>query len=305
MFSPLSLSIIILTYNEELHIERCIKNLNKFTSNIFIVDSFSTDNTVEIAKSLGATVLQNPWVNYAQQFQWALDNCPIITDWIMRVDADEYPTPGLISDIKEKLPTVDKSVNGIFVNLGWFFVGKFMRHGGRYPVQLLRIWRTGKAHIEQRWMDEHLVLDEGNTIRFNSDLIDHNLNTVEWFIDKHNRYASREMIDIINQKHHLFEQDKSLSQNNSQQAKVKRFIKDNIYNRLPIFVRPTLYFIYRYFLKLGFLDGKEGFAYHFMQGFWYRCLIDLKAFEAEKRLIHCTTKEDKIRCLSELTGLKL
>ena len=297
------LSVIVLTYNEELHIERCISKLRTFASNIYVVDSFSTDGTVSIAESLGATVLQNEWVNYGHQFQWALDNCLIKTEWVMRVDADEYSTPELIDEIINRLPTLDSAVSGVLVNLGWCFLGRLIRHGGRYPVPLLRIWRTGKAHIEQRWMDEHLVLDEGETVRFKGAHIDHNLNKVGWFIEKHNNYATREMVDIINQKYHLFQQDTTLA-NNAQQAKYKRVLKESIYNKLPIFVRPTLYFMYRYFVRLGFLDGKEGFAYHFMQGYWYRCLIDIKVYEAEKILSQCITADEKILKLSELTGLK-
>lgn len=304
-FANIDISVIILTYNEELHIRRCIENIKKFTDNIYVIDSYSTDNTVDIARSLGATVLQNPWVNYGNQFQWGLDNAPIKTAWIMRVDADEYSSDELIADMQLKLPTLDGSVSGVLVNVGWCFLDKLMRHGGRYPVPLLRIWRTGKAHIEQRWMDEHLVLDDGDTVRFDGAHIDHNLNSVSWFIYKHNNYATREMIDIVNHKHHLFECDESLASNNAQQAKYKRFIKENIYNKLPIFVRPTLYFIYRYFLRLGFLDGVKGFGYHFMQGYWYRCLIDLKVYEAEKILAQCSTADEKIAKLSELSGLKL
>lgn len=299
------IAAIVLTYNEELHIRRCIVNLRKITSKIFVVDSYSTDHTVEIARSLGATVLQNPWENYGRQFQWALDNCLIKTQWTMRVDADEYSSDKLITEIKSKLPTLDSSVSGVLVDVGWCFLDKFIRYGGRFPVPLLRIWRTGKAHIEQRWMDEHLVLDEGGTVRFKGAHIDHNLNNISWFIEKHNNYATREMIDILNEKHHLFESDKSLTKNNTQQAKYKRFLKETLYNKLPVFVRPTLYFLYRYFFRLGFLDGKEGFGYHFMQGYWYRCLIDLKVCEAEKAISQCGSTDEKIIKLSELTGLKL
>lgn len=299
------ISIIVLTYNEELHIKRCIERLNLLTPNIYVIDSFSTDNTVTLAKSLGATVMQNTWVNYGNQFQWAIDNCPIDSKWIMRVDADEYSSPELIKEISNKLPLLDDSINGVLVNLGWNFSGKDIRYGGRYPVPLLRIWRNGKAHIEQRWMDEHLVLDDGKTVRFDGAHIDHNLNSIGWFIDKHNNYATREMVDIINQRHLLFEQDKSLTKNSTQHAKYKRFLKENIYNKLPIFVRPTLYFIYRYFFRLGFLDGVEGFAYHFMQGYWYRCLIDMKVREAEKILKQCSSTEEKVIKLSEITGFKL
>jgi len=113
------------------------------------------------------------------------------------------------------------------------------------------------------------------------------------------------MVDIVNQKYSLFGADESINHSDAVQAKIKRFVKEKIYNQLPIFVRPTLYFIYRYFLRLGFLDGKEGFAYHFMQGFWYRCLVDLKVLEAERLLKDVESKVDKIVVLSKLTGLKL
>lgn len=301
----LDLSVIILTYNEELHIERCINSLRPFAKQIFVIDSFSTDSTVAIAERLDAKIFTNPWVNYGQQFQWALDNCPISTEWVMRVDADEYSSSELVDDIINKLPFLSTSTTGILVNLRWYFLGKSIRYGGRYSIQLLRIWRTGKVHIEQRWMDEHLVLDEGDIIRFNGDHIDHNLNTISWFIEKHNKYATREMIDIINQKYYLFTLDKSLSINTVQQAKYKRLLKESVYNMLPIFVRPTLYFFYRYIIRLGFLDGKEGFAYHFMQGYWYRCLVDLKVLEAERLLKGVKSKPEMIERLSKLTGLSL
>ncbi len=113
------------------------------------------------------------------------------------------------------------------------------------------------------------------------------------------------MVDILIQKYQLIPNDDSMNESESGQAKLKRFIKEKLYNRLPIFVRPTFYFIYRYFFRLGFLDGKEGFAYHFMQGLWYRCLVDLKVFEAEKVIRSAKTKQEVIARLSELTGLKL
>jgi glycosyltransferase involved in cell wall biosynthesis len=299
------ISVIILTYNEELHIERCIKNLQPIAQQIFIVDSFSTDKTVQIAESLGAKVLQRPWKNYADQFQWGLDNCPIQTSWMMRMDADEYLEPPLIDEIIRKFPKLPNDINGIYLKRKHHFLGRWIKHGDRYPLVLLRIWKTGQAHIENRWMDEHIVLDSGNAVTFNGDFVDDNINTVEWFIAKHNRYASREMLDILNHKYHLFARDESIAEAESGQAKIKRFVKESLYNKLPLFVRPALYFCYRYFLRLGFLDGKEGFAYHFMQGLWYRCLVDLKCLEAERVLADAESKEEKVARLVELTGLSL
>jgi len=299
------ISVIILTNNEALHIERCIKNLQPIAREIFILDSFSTDQTVQIAESLGAKVLQRPWKNYADQFQWGLDNCPIQTSWVMRMDADEYLEPPLIEEIVRKLPELPSDINGIYLKRKHHFLGRWIKHGDRYPLVLLRIWKTGQAHIENRWMDEHIVLDSGNAVTFSGDFVDDNLNTVEWFIEKHNRYASREMVDIINHKYHLFARDVSIDDAKTGQAKIKRFVKESLYNKLPLFVRPALYFFYRYILRLGFLDGAEGFAYHFMQGLWYRCLVDLKCLEAERVLAGAESKEEKIARLVKLTGLKL
>lgn len=301
----IDLSVIILTYNEELHIERCIKSVLTITKEVFVVDSYSTDRTLAIAKSLNAKVYKNPFVNQAVQFQWGLDNCPIKTSWVMRLDADEYLEQSLLDEILGRLPKLPDDINGIYLKRKHFFLGRWIRYGDRYPLQLLRIWKIGSAHIEKRWMDEHIVLDSGNSVVFEYDFVDDNLNTVEWFIEKHNRYASREMLEILNQKYQLFPSDDSMKVAEGGQAKLKRLIKEKFYNRLPFFVRPTLYFIYRYIFRLGFLDGQEGFAYHFMQGFWYRCLVDLKVIEAEKVIKGAKTNQQIIVRLSELTNLKL
>jgi glycosyltransferase involved in cell wall biosynthesis len=299
------ISVIILTFNEELHIERCIKNLQPIARQIFIVDSFSTDKTVPLCKALGASVFQRAWKNYADQFQWGLDNCPIQTSWVMRMDADEYLESRLIDEIISQFPTLSNDINGIYLKRKHHFLGRWIRHGDRYPLLLLRIWKNGQAHIENRWMDEHVVLHAGNSVVFDGDFVDDNLNTVEWFIEKHNRYASREMVDILNHKYQLFARDESIDESQTGQAKIKRFVKETFYNKLPLFVRPVLYFFYRYILRLGFLDGLEGFGYHFMQGFWYRCLVDLKCLEAERALAAAVSKEEKIARLVKLTGLKL
>lgn len=300
----LDISTIILTFNEEIHIERCIKNASAISKKIYVVDSYSTDNTVEIAKSLGATVLQNTFINQAVQFQWALDNCPIDTDWVMRLDADEYLLPQLQAEIIEKFPQLSTDFTGFCLKRRHHFLGRWIRRGDRYPVTLLRIWKLGCAHIENRWMDEHIVLDVGKSIILDNDFVDDNLNNVNWFIAKHNAYATREMVEIINHKYTLFDNQSALTAAESGQAKLKRLVKENLYNRLPIFVRPVLYFIYRYFIRLGVLDGVEGFAYHFMQGLWYRCLVDLKCLEAERAISGAQNNAEIIARLEALTGLK-
>lgn len=301
------ISVVILTYNEELHIARCIESLKSVAKDIFVVDSFSTDKTVEIAEEYGAQILQNPWKTYATQFQWGLDNCPITTEWVMRLDADEYIEQDLISEVKQKLSKVEDDVNGIYIRRKYFFLGQWIKYGAVYPLNLLRIWRTNQGRIEERWMDEHIVLNrESKTERFNGHIVDDNLNNTRWWTDKHNKYADREMIDILDEKYGLFDVDDALKNNkDSSQTKLKRMAKEGIYNRIPIFVRPFLYFLYRYFLRLGFLDGTKGFAFHFMQGYWYRSMVDLRVFEAEIILKDATSNVERIKILAELTGLEL
>lgn len=270
-----SISVIILTHNEQLHIERCIKSLLPIASEIFVIDSFSTDQTTSIAEQLGAKVFQNAWKNYATQFQWALDNCPIQTDWVMRMDADEYITDALAEEIQQQLPQLARSTGGILLKRRVYFMDRWIRYGGYYPTKLLRIWRNGKGRIEQRWMDEHIVLSSGEMVEFKHDIVDYNLQNLSWWTTKHNQYASREAVDLLNKKHHFFQEDHSIK-SSRQQSQRKRWAKDNLYAQSPLFLRAIVYFFFRYFLQLGFLDGKAGLIWHGLQGLWYRFLVDAK-----------------------------
>jgi glycosyltransferase involved in cell wall biosynthesis len=289
-----NISVLILTFNEELHIERCIKSLLPFTKEIFLVDSFSTDTTVEIAESLGAKVFQNKWTNYAVQYQWGLDNCPIDTEWVMRMDADEYILQELEKEISKKLESIEDVVSGIYIKRRVYFKDKWIKHGGYYPIWLLRIWRYKDGHIEQRWMDEHIKLTSGKTTKFENDLIDDNLNDLSWWIQKHNNYATREAIDILNIIYDFKKHDGVEPNLIGTQEQRRRWLKIR-YASMPLFLRPILYFIWRYFLKLGFLDGKSGLIWHFLQGFWYRFLVDAKINE-----IYLKTGKDRDAILEYL-----
>lgn len=265
------LSIIILTFNEEIHIERCIRNAQKLTSSIFLVDSYSTDRTVEIAIKLGAEVYQNTFVNQATQFNWALESLPIKTDWILRLDADEYIMADLIEEIRTIVPFVSHDVTGFYMKRRHMFFGKWIKKGV-YPVRLLRLFRSGKGISENRWMDEHIVVFDGHTICFKNDFVDHNLKSFGFWMEKHRAYAVREALEIISLEIDILgkeEQGITLPTGTMQK---------NIYSKLPLFWRALMYFIYRYFLRLGFLEGTHGFLWHFFQGLWYRVLIDLNVW---------------------------
>lgn len=273
-----SLSVLILTSNEESNIAKCLDSISPTGAKVYIVDSLSQDKTVEIAESMGATVLQNPWKTYADQFNWGLDNAGIDSDWVMRMDADEEIMPDLVEAINNFLEAPPADVSGIYVRRRVFFMGRWIRHGGYYPTWLLRLFRRGVGRCEALWMDEHIVLDSGKTLQIKADIIDKNNKDLTFWTDKHNKYASREVLDIVESKRKA---DTGVITGGlgESQASGRRWMKDNVYSRMPLFLRPSLYFIYRYFFRLGFLDGREGLIFHFLQGFWYRFLVDAKLFE--------------------------
>ena len=285
----LPLSVIILTYNEEIHLERLLKNIAGWAEEVFIVDSYSTDKTLEIAKKYGCKIVQHPFENQAQQFNWALENLDIKNEWILRLDADEY----LTEELKQEIPELfninirksdSQSINGFYIKRRVYFMGRWIKHGGYYPIWFLRLFRKGKAKSEQRAMDEHIVLLEGRAEKLKNDFIDNNKKGLSDWINKHNNYASREAEEIFQ----YYGSPTSLRKSDfpkliGDQPAQKRWLKENLYYRLPLFCRAFLYFIYRYFFRLGFLDGKEGLIFHFLQGFWYRFLIDAKIYEARKQ----------------------
>lgn len=268
------LSVLILTHNEESNIGKCLQSMRALDPAVYIVDSGSTDATLEICRSFGAVVAQHAWKNYADQFNWGLDHFDIPTDWIMRMDADEQLTPELVQALREFLRRPPAEVSGVWVRRRVHFMGRWIRHGGYYPTWLLRVFRNGRGRCEQRWMDEHIVVDSGTTLRLAADIIDDNTKDLTFWTDKHNRYADREVLDILAR-----DGGEESSAQPGGQAGARRWLKHHVYGRVPLFVRPLLYFIYRYFLRLGFLDGKEGLIFHFLQGFWYRFLVDAKLFE--------------------------
>ena len=299
------ITAIILTYNEEKHIERCIQSIKKYSDNIYIIDSYSTDNTIQLCKSLNVNILQNKFINQSKQFAWALDNINFKTEWILRLDADEYFEDNLIIEIKNRLPKVTKDIVGINLKRKHIFMNKWIKFGGRYPLILLRLWRNGHGYIEDRWMDEHIMVEGGKTITFKNNFCDHNLNNLSFFTKKHDWYAGREVIDILLAKMKIKNDKKNLNtKNTSFSASLKRYLKENFYNRLPIGLGPLLYFIYRYIFLLGFLDGKVGLIYHFLQGFWYRFLVESKLIEYKKVIKDLENKEEIIKKLSELENYK-
>ena len=276
----LPITLIILSYNEEIHLERCLSRIAPWMSRVVVIDSFSTDATVEIAARHGAEVIQHKFKNHADQFRFGLEAAAPTTEWVMRIDCDEYFEESAFPALAELLPALPPDVTGVQVRRKLIFREQWIKHGRYYPVILLRLWRNGAAEMEQRWMDEHMVLRQGRAVLLEGgDLVDHNLAGLDAWTAKHNRYATLAMIDAINREHPLFDEDRRI-EGESSAARRNRFLKNSVYGRAPLYLRALLLFIYRYFFRLGFLDGRIGFAFHTLHGFWVFMLIDAKIDEA-------------------------
>lgn len=298
----LDITTIILTFNEEIHIRRCLENVRQFSSKVYVIDCFSTDKTVEIAREEGAEVIEHKWPgNQAEQFNWALDNIPIQTKWILRLDADEYLLPELIEELKEKLPVMDESISALSLSRARAFCGRILHHGIVNNIRIVRIFRTGRARYEKRLMDEHLSILSGKTIDMKYQFIDDNRMPIGEFIEKHNKYASREAALLLDTEYHITD-IRSIPQDHGEEVERKRAQKAK-YARMPLFWRAFGYFVYRYIVKAGFLDGKEGFLWDFLQGWWYRTLVDAKVFEIKKA---CGNDKEKIKkYLKDIYGISL
>lgn len=266
------LAVIILAKNEKLHIGRCLEKLAPLeASQIFVVDCFSDDGTQEIARQNGAIVVEHEWPGlYARQFNWALDNLPIEADWVLRLDADEYLFPDTIAEVRRLLPQRDggevkedglpSGVSSLSLSRARAFCGRMMRFGGTAHVPMVRFFKYGIGRCEDRAMDEHVVTSEGRDYRLRGEFVDDNLNSMDWWREKHRGYARREAADAL-----AFERGEIHFKD----------IKEKYY-RMPRYFRAFAYFVIRYFMLGGFLDGYAGWMWHFWQGLWYRWLVDVE-----------------------------
>ncbi len=267
------LNVIILTHQEELNLPHALRSLQGLDCEVFVVDSGSTDRTIEIAQAHGARVVEHAFESQARQLNWALDTLPLRAPWTLRLDADERLTEELAVEIGRVLVSAPAEVCGYLVKRRVYFWGRWIRFGGYYPTWLLRLWRTGEARSEEVWMDEHVVVTGRSIGRLKHDFIDENRKGLAFWIDKHNRYSDREIMAL---EHFAAE---SARQRVGGAVARRRFLKNTVYGRSPLFLRAIAYGFLRYFILLGFLDGRAGFVFHCLQGFWYRLLIDAKIYE--------------------------
>lgn len=271
------ITAIILTKNESQNIGACLDSIKDFASRIVVIDSGSTDSTVELAKSLGADVYYNEFEYYAKQFNWGIDNTNITTKWVLRLDADERFTPALCKEAKLLMEKhAEDDVNGITMEAWLYFLGKRLNYGVSKKRKLM-IFKRGIGRIEDRKRDAHTILSKGSSASLKERFLHHDFKDINSFISKYNWYATREMQDYI-----AYKQGNSGEIQTDKKIQSTRKKKFGLYYKAPMFIRAWLWFIYNYFFRLGFLDGKEGFIFHYFECYWYRYLVDAKIFEQEK-----------------------
>jgi glycosyltransferase involved in cell wall biosynthesis len=274
-----SVSVVVLAHDEEENLHACLDSVAGWTCEIIIVDSGSTDGTKAIAEKYGARVLEHPFETHARQWRWALESLPLSTDWVLGLDADQRVTPELRDAI---IAATDGSqstdIDGYFLNRRQVFRGRWIRHGGYYPKYLLKLFRRRAVSLDDRDLVDHHFVVTGRLATLNGDLIEDNRKeaAISAWTAKHNRYAVLQARQEILARHvgqrvgfsAVLRHSDARTQWRKQQ-----------WSRLPLFVRPCLYVFYRYVLRAGFLDGREGFIFHVLQGFWYRLLVDINISE--------------------------
>jgi glycosyltransferase involved in cell wall biosynthesis len=265
-------TVILLSFNSEATLAATLTSARQVSDEIFVVDSFSGDKTVELASSLGAVVVQHPFEHYGAQRNWAIDHLPITRAWQLHLDADEWMDDRLVAAIKG-LPESPEHA-GYFIARYVRFLGRVMRHGAMSPTWHMRLFRTGSGRCENRRYDQHFLLSGGTSGKLPGEMIDDNRMSLSEWTARHNHWADSEVAELDAQSAEGRLQPKA----RGNPAERKRFLRAK-YNRMPLFFRSFAFFVYRYFLRLGFLDGAEGLIYWFLQSFWFRFLIDAKIWE--------------------------
>ena len=269
------ITALVLTKNESQNIARCLQSVKDLCSRMVVVDCGSTDDTVALAQANGAEVYQHEFEYYALQFNWGLDNCHIDTKWVIRLDADEQFPPELCAEIEEQMRLHDSDdVNGFTLEATYFFLGRALTHGSK--KRKLMVFKHGIGRIEDRRRDAHTILSAGRSISLQHNFLHYDFKDLDNFIARYNWYATREAMDYMD-----FKSGRRDATADDPEIQKKRQKKYGVYYRFPKFLRAFLWFLVNYFLRGGFLDGKEGFIYHVLSSFWYRCVVDAKIYEYE------------------------
>ncbi|MBO0952315.1 glycosyltransferase family 2 protein [Fibrella forsythiae] len=272
------LTVLILTLNEEVNIVPCLQSVSGWATNVFILDSGSTDNTVQLAEAGGATVFHRKFDHYAAQRNYAIHDLPVTTEWVLFLDADEQLTDPLKERITQAI-SQPAGHNGYFIPFKFIFLNRWIRYGGYYPTYILRLFRREAVEQIDREMDEQITVT-GTTGYINEPFIHQDRKPVQFWYEKHARYTRYQVTDLLKS-----DQEKTLRwADATSQRDRKRWIKEQIWGRIPVLLRPFFYFFYRYILLLGLLDGRAGFIYHFSHAFLYQFMIAAVYIDEHSRL---------------------
>jgi glycosyltransferase involved in cell wall biosynthesis len=276
------LTIIVLTFNEEANIGVCLNSMAGIDANIFVVDSYSTDATLAILEERGVPYVQHEFKNYAAQRNWAQTKVPFQTEWVLHVDAGETLTSGMAEWINESFDPENSAVDGYMFARRAIFMDRWIKHGGYHPIYHLRLYRGHLGHCEAKVYDQHFVV-AGKVAKTpkGADMADGVMSSLRDFTISHARWAVFEAVELIHSKENAGEVEARFFGNPIERT---RWLKTRAFQRAPLFLRSFLYLFHRYFIKLGFLDGKEGLVFHFLQGFWFRFLVDSTVLELRKEM---------------------
>jgi glycosyltransferase involved in cell wall biosynthesis len=277
-------SFIFLTYNEEMHLPRLLQSIADLNAPVFILDSGSTDATLTIAENYGAQVMQHPFENHPKQWDYALKIFKVQTPWVICLDADQVVTDELKQQLINFSNEDHEGVDGIYFNRKNFFKGRWIKHGGYYPFYLLKMFRFGVGYSDINENMDHRFVVPGHTIIWkNGIILEENLkeNNISFWIHKHNRYSdlvAHEEVERMRSLRSPTEKPAFWGSPNQRKAWYKQ-----LWWKLPRYVRPALYFTHRMIFQLGILDGRTGIIFHFLQGFWFRLIVDIKIDELIKQ----------------------
>jgi len=268
------IAVIIIAQNEEANIEQCVISVAGWAKQVFVVDAFSTDRTAELARARGAQVVQHEFVDWADQRNWALKNLPLQGDWVFFLDADEAVPAAFKAKLGQLIASAPTDLAGVYVRFAFWFLGRELRYAYEAPP-VMRIIRRGQAAWRGEGAREYCTVD-GSTAAIEGRLLHRDLKPLSAWIDKQNRNASREARALLQARANGAV---PLVVSGQTERAWRIRLRQRVYNRLPAVVRPFLYFLYRYVIRLGFLDGLPGLAYCFLQGLWWPFLVDLKFLE--------------------------
>jgi len=277
-------SFIILTYNEEIHLPALLASIENLHASVFVLDSGSTDNTVAIAENAGAVVQQHPFENHPRQWDYALKCFPVSTPWVICLDADQVISNELKVLLADFDPAEYNGTNGIYFNRKFIFKDRWIRHGGYFPFYLLKMFRYDVGYSDLNENMDHRFVVPGKTIIWKTGYIteqNHKENDISFWITKHNRYSDLLAREEVERMQKLRGQTVAAKFSGSPDERTAWLKK--LWWKLPRYIRPVLYFTYRYVFQLGFLDGRTGAMFHFLQGFWFRIIVDVKIGEILKK----------------------